>query len=85
MRVPRLNKELAQLFIIKLKNTIGKVQFETKVEGAVPHKYSQEGVQALMGLGASESDAEQALLEAQKVLGDGAKLQDLIRLALRYI
>ena len=85
MRVPRLNEELAQLFIIKLKNTIGKVQFETKVEGATPHKYSQEGVQALIGLGASESDAEQALVEAQKVLGDGAKLQDLIRLALRYI
>jgi len=85
MRVPRLNKELAQLFIIKLKNTIGKVQFESKIEGTVPYRFSEEGVHALMGLGASESDAEQALAEAQKVLEDGAKLEDLIRLALRYL
>lgn len=85
IRVPRLNKELAQLFIIKLKNTIGRVQFEKKAGEAKPRRDSQEGVQALMGLGASEPDAEQALIEAQKVLGAGAKLADLMRLALRYL
>ena len=85
MRVPRLNKELAQLFIIKLKNSIRKVQFEAKSEVTVPAQYSDEGVQALVGLGASEPDAERAMTEAQKTLGDDANLQDLIRLALRYI
>ncbi|MDE0298922.1 MAG: Holliday junction ATP-dependent DNA helicase RuvA [Candidatus Poribacteria bacterium] len=85
MRVPRLTKELAQLFIIKLKNSIRKVQFEAKSEVQVPTRYSDEGVQALVGLGASEPDAERAMIEAQKALGDDADLQDLIRLALRYI
>ncbi len=85
IRVPRLNKELAQLFIIKLKNTIGRVEFEKNTEQSKPRIDSQEGLQALMGLGASEADAEQALIEAQKVLGSGAKLADLMRLALRYL
>lgn len=85
MRVPRLNKELAQLFIIKLKNSIRKVQFEVKSEAAASIQYSDEGVQALVGLGASESDAERAMTEAQKALGDDANLQDLIRFALRYL
>lgn len=85
MRVPRLTKELAQLFIIKLKNTIRKVRFDFKSEVAPPVQYSDEGVQALVGLGASESDAERAMTEAQKALGDDANLQDLIRLALRHL
>ena len=85
MRVPRLNKELAQLFIIKLKNSIRKVQFDFKSEAAAPVRYSDEGVQALVGLGASESDAERAMTEAQKALGEDADLQDLIRLALQYV
>ena len=85
MRVPRLNKELAQLFIIKLKNTIRKVQFDFRNEVAPPVRYSNEGVSALVGLGASESDAERAMAEAQKTLGDDAQLQDLIRLALQHL
>jgi Holliday junction DNA helicase RuvA len=85
MRVPRLNKELAQLFIIKLKNTIGKVQFDIKSEVTAPTQYSDEGVQALVGLGASQSDAERAMVEAQKAMGDDANLQELIRLALQYL
>jgi len=39
----------------------------------------------LVGLGASESDAERAMTKAQKALGENANLQDLIRHALRYL
>jgi Holliday junction DNA helicase RuvA len=82
MRVPRLNKELAQLIIIKLKNTIRKIQFDAKVDAGEIQKYTDEGVKVLVGLGASEFAAERAITEAQKILGPVAKREELIRFAL---
>ncbi len=85
MAVPRLNEEMAQLIIIKLKNAIGKIHFDTKSDDAVPQQRAEEGVKALVGLGAAENTAEWAMAEAQNALGKAAELEDLIRLALRYI
>ena len=85
MRVPRLNKEMAQLIIIKLKNAIGKIHFDKKIDGGGLQRRAEEGVKALVGLGVSDYTAEWAMAEAQKVLGKAAELEDLIRLALRYI
>ncbi|MCZ6680033.1 MAG: Holliday junction ATP-dependent DNA helicase RuvA [Candidatus Poribacteria bacterium] len=82
MRVPRLNKETAQLIIIKLKNTIRKIQFDATVDEGGIQRYTEGGTRVLVGLGASELAAEQAMAEAQKILGPTAKLEDLIRLAL---
>ncbi len=85
MRVPRLNKEMAQLIIIKLKNAIGKIHFDKKIDGGGFQQRAEEGIKALVGLGVSDYTAEWAMAEAQKVLGKAAELEDLIRLALRYI
>ena len=85
MRVPRLNKEMAQLIIIKLKNAIGKIRFDKKIDGGGVQQRTEEGIKALVGLGVSDYTAEWAMAEAQKVLGKAAELEDLIRLALRYI
>ena len=85
MRVPRLNKEMAQLIIIKLKNAIGKIHFDKKIDGGGVQQRTEEGIKALVGLGVSDYTAEWAMAEAQKVLGKAAELEDLIRLALRYI
>lgn len=85
MAVPRLNEEMAQLIIIKLKNAIGKIHLDQKSDGGVPQQRAEEGIKALVGLGASENTAEWAVAEAQKALGNTAELEDLIRLALRYI
>ncbi len=82
MRVPRLNKELAQLMIMKLKNTIRKVHFDTQVDEGDRHEHTEAGVKVLMGLGASESAAERAIADAQKILGPTAKREELVRLAL---
>lgn len=83
--VPRLNEELAQLIIIKLKNAIGKIHFDEKSDGTAPQQRAEEGIKAIVGLGASENTAEWAMAEAQNALGKAAELEDLIRLALRYI
>ena len=82
MRVPRLNKELAQLMIMKLKNTVRKIHFEAKVEEAGSQEGMDAGVQVLMGLGANEAAAERAITDAQKILGPKAKPEELVRLAL---
>ncbi len=82
MRVPRLNKELAQLTIMKLKNTIRKVHFDAKVDEAGSGEHTEAGVKVLVGLGASESAAERAIADAQKILGPTAKREELVRLAL---
>ena len=82
MRVPRLNKELAQLMIMKLKNTIRKVRFDAKVDEAGSQEHTEAGVKVLVGLGASEAAAERAIAEAQKILGSTAKREELLRLAL---
>ena len=82
MRVPRLNKELAQLTIMKLKNTIRKVHFDAKVDEAGSGEHTEAGVKVLVGLGASESAAERAIVDAQKILGPTAKREELVRLAL---
>ena len=85
MAVPRLNEEMAQLIIIKLKNAIGKIHFDEKSDGTAPQQRAEEGIKAIVGLGASENTAEWAMAEAQKALGKAAELEDLIRIALRYI
>ena len=82
MRVPRLNKELAQLTIMKLKNTIRKVHFDANVDEAGSGEHTEAGVKVLVGLGASESAAERAIADAQKILGPTAKREELVRLAL---
>ena len=68
MRVPRLNKELAQLMIMKLKNTVRKIHFDAKVDETGSQEHTEAGVQVLVGLGASESAAERAIADAQKIL-----------------
>ena len=82
MRVPRLNKELAQLMIMKLKNTVRKIHFDAKVDEAGSQEHTEAGVQVLVGLGASEFAAERAIADAQKILGPTAKREELVRLAL---
>ena len=85
MRVPRLNKELAQLITMQLKNAIKKVELDAAVEAEAMGEPVEEAVRALMGLEVTQAQAESAVLEAQKVLGEQAKPPDIIRLALRYV
>ena len=85
MRVPRLNKELAQLITMQLKNAIKKVELDAAVEAGAMGEPVEEAVRALMGLEVTQAQAESAVLEAQKVLGEQAKPPDIIRLALRYV
>ena len=85
MRVPRLGKENAQLIIMKLKKQIGKVKFENEVELSRAGAVDTQVVKILVNLGASELDAERAVEKAQKVLGESAQRENLVKQALSYI
>ena len=85
MRVPRVSRDIAQVIITKLKRSITQL----KLEGAADLETSgapEAGViEMLVNLGASELEAEQAVEKAQKVLGDSAERENLVKQALRYI
>ena len=85
MRVPRLSKQNAQLVIMTLKKKITQIGFDEEIEEAGSEKRNRDAIEALIGLGGSEVGAEKAVSEAQRVLGDEAKTEDLTRLALRYL
>ena len=85
MRVPRLSKDLAQVIITKLKKNIGKMKFEGDTDPSKSMAPDAGVIEMLVNLGASELEAEQAVEKAQKVLGDSAQRENLIKQALRYI
>ena len=85
MRVPRLSKDLAQVIITKLKKNIAKMKFEGDTDPSKSMAPDAGVIEMLVNLGASELEAEQAVEKAQKVLGDSAQRENLIKQALRYI
>ena len=84
-RVPRLGSETAQLIVVQMQKKIKSLEFSEKIEGELgAPALSPEAVQALMTQGASQSVAEKAVAKAQKILGENAKLEEIIQLSLRY-
>ena len=85
IRVPRLSKDIAQVMITKLKRQIAKMKFEGEIDASKSTTLHAEVIEMLVSLGASAVEAEQAVEKAQKVLGDSAQRENLIKQALRYI
>ena len=85
MRVPRLSKDLAQVIITKLKKNITQLKLEGEADPSKSMVPNAAVIEMLVNLGASELEAEQAVEKAQKVLGESAQRENLIKQALRYI
>ena len=85
MRVPRLTKDIAQVIITKLKKNITKMKLEGDADFEKSGTPDASVIEMLVNLGASELEAEQAVEKAQKVLGDSAQPENLLKQALRYI
>ena len=71
--------------VMALKKKIESTPFETELDIQIQTKPNDDAVTALVGLGSSPEAASQAVVEAQRVLGISAKLEDLTRLSLRYL
>lgn len=85
MRVPRLTKDIAQVIITKLKKNITKMKLEGDADFEKSGTPDASVIEMLVNLGASELEAEQAVEKAQKILGDSAEPENLLKQALRYI
>ena len=85
MRVPRLTKDIAQVIITKLKKNITKMKLEGAADLEKSGTPNASVIEMLVNLGASELEAEQAVEQAQKILGDSAEPENLLKQALRYI
>lgn len=85
MRVPRLTKDIAQVIITKLKKNISKMKLEGDADLESSGTPDASVIEMLVNLGASELEAEQAVEKAQKILGDSAEPENLLKQALRYI
>lgn len=83
-RVPRLSEEIAKRIILKLKKKIANVKLEERVD-AGESSIQQTVIEALVNLGASDLEAEQALKKAVDSLGDSTDRDALVKEALRYI
>lgn len=85
MRVPRLTKDIAQVIITKLKKNITQMKLEGDTDLERSGTPDTSVIEMLVNLGASALEAEQAVEKAQKVLGDSAQPENLLKQALRYI
>ena len=85
MRVPRVTKDNAQVIITKLKKKITQLKLEGEADLERSGTPDASVIGMLVNLGASELEAEQAVEKAQKILGDSAEPENLLKQALRYI
>jgi Holliday junction DNA helicase RuvA len=86
-RIPGLGKKTAQRVILDLRDKAAQQLQKSSIAAtpvpAVEPALSEQAIQALTGLGFSKTEAQKALEKAAARLGEGAKLEDLLRAALQ--
>jgi len=81
-RVPGIGKKMAQRILLELQSKVGAIS-TFLVPAAVPATGAiAEAIEALRALGASHEQAQRAVIESRRELGESATTQDLIRAAL---
>jgi len=84
-KVPGIGKKSAERIILELKEKVGKIQIEERMEEMLKIESVNDAVAALLSLGASQSAAEYAVYRAERLLGKDARIQDIVTQAIRFI
>lgn len=84
-KIPGIGKKSAERMVLELKDKIGDIQIDERMLRLLEAESTNDAVSALLTLGASQSAAEYAVYRAERLLGEEAKIEDLIAQALKLL
>jgi Holliday junction DNA helicase RuvA len=84
-KIPGIGKKSAERMVLELKDKIGDIQIDERMLRLLEVESTNDAVSALLTLGASQSAAEYAVYRAERLLGEEAKIEDLIAQALKLL
>ena len=84
-KIPGIGKKSAERMVLELKDKIGSVHIDEGMAMALGIESDNDAVAALLSLGAGQSAAEYAVYRAERLLGDDAKIEDLIAQAIKLL
>lgn len=84
-KIPGIGKKSAERMVLELKDKIGKVHIDERMIRILEAESTNDAVSALLSLGANQSAAEYAVYRAERLLGEEAKMEDLITQALKLL
>jgi Holliday junction DNA helicase RuvA len=84
-KIPGIGKKSAERMVLELKDKIGDISIDERMLRLLEVESTNDAVSALLTLGASQSAAEYAVYRAERLLGEEAKIEDLIAQALKLL
>ena len=84
-KIPGIGKKSAERMVLELKDKIGDIHIDERMLRLLEAESTNDAVSALLTLGASQSAAEYAVYRAERLLGEEAKIEDLIAQALKLL
>ena len=84
-KIPGIGKKSAERMVLELKDKIGKVQLDERMAKILETESGSDAVSALLSLGAGQSAAEYAVYRAERLLGEDAKIEDVIAQSLKLL
>jgi Holliday junction DNA helicase RuvA len=84
-KIPGIGKKSAERMVLELRDKIGDIHIDEKMMKLLEVESTNDAVSALLSLGASQSAAEYAVYRAERLLGEEAKIEDLISQALKLL
>lgn len=83
--IPGIGKKTAERLILELKDKIPKAHVTEQAAGALPGELFDDALSAMLNLGYRRPLAEQAVKRAINEAGRDRNIEDIIRLALKYL
>lgn len=84
-KIPGIGKKSAERMVLELKDKIGTVHVDAEMMRVLGTESGNDAVAALLSLGTGQSAAEYAVYRAERLLGDDAKLEDVISQAIKLL
>ena len=84
-KIPGIGKKSAERMVLELRDKIGDIRIDERMMKLLEAESTNDAVSALLTLGASQSAAKYAVYRAERLLGEEAKIEELISQALKLL